>query len=241
MLHRSRAIVLYLFSYNDKYSLAHIYTEAFGLVVYMVSKSRSKRTKVPRSLFYSLSILDLEVEHVNRRDVHKIKEARSLLPSLEILENPYKNAMSMFLSEFLGKVLKDVQSNKYLFLYLYHSIQVLDSAQEGLANFHLVFMLRLSHFLGFEPDVSTYRAGYFFDLKDGIFVSDKPLHPSFIDPKSSEVFLLLLRMNYDNMHLYHFSRLERVQIIDQVLLYYRLHLTDFSALKSLSVLQDVFA
>lgn len=240
MLHKTRGIVLHCFNYSDTYSIAQIYTEEFGRVSYLTAKSKGKKAKVPRSLFHALSVLDMEVEHMNLRDIHKLKEARSHFACYNVLMHPYKSAISIFLSEFISKITKDIQPNKTMFDFIYQSICILDLAEKGIANFHLVFMIRLTQFLGFYPDASDYVEGMYFDMQNGIFVKYKPLHPHFLQQADSHVFVLLLRMTYENMHTFAFSRHDRTNIIKKVLDYYRLHLSDFPDLKSLEVLHDVF-
>ena len=50
---------------------------------------------------------------------------------------------------------------------------------------------------------------------------------------------LLMRMNYETMHLFTMSRLERNRCLVIMNDYYRLHLPDFPVLKSLDVLKEL--
>ena len=50
----------------------------------------------------------------------------------------------------------------------------------------------------------------------------------------------LMRMNYETMHLFGMSRAERARCLTIMNDYYRLHLPDFPALKSLEVLKELF-
>ena len=240
MLHKTRGIVLYNFAYNDKYAITQIYTEEFGKVSYLTAKSKGKRTRVPKSLFHALSVLDLEVEHKNLRDIQRIKEAKINLSLRSVLCDFMKSTIAIFLAEFISHISKDKQANKTLFNFIYQSILVFDLAENGVANFHLVFMIRLSIFLGFYPNTEGYMPGMFFDMQHGEFVRTRPFHPHFLNPDDSRVFLLLLRMNYENMHTFSFSGKQRADIINRILEYYKLHLSDFPEIKSLEVFQGFF-
>lgn len=57
--------------------------------------------------------------------------------------------MALFLSEFLYRAIREEAENRPLFAYLQHSIIWLDECGDGFANFHLVFLMRLSRFLDF--------------------------------------------------------------------------------------------
>ncbi|GHT77819.1 DNA repair protein RecO [Bacteroidia bacterium] len=240
MLQKTRAIVLYNMNYSDAYSIVHVYTEEFGVASYLTARAKSRKTKVPKSLFHALAVIDLEVEHQNLREINRIKEAKAHIPLISLLCNPVKSAISIFLAEFISKVVREIQPNKFLFDYIFQSLQVLDLTEKSFANFHLVFMIRMSQFLGFYPDATNYEKGMFFDLQNGIFIACKPNHPHFLHPGEALVFYYLLRMDYENMSNFKFSRHERKEIIERILEYYRLHLSTLPEIKSLEILHEVF-
>ena len=210
MFCKTRGIVLHSIPYKDTSAIIYMYTEAFGRASYIVSRRRSKKSPLAKSLFIPLSVLDLEVEHLNKREIHRIKEARVCLPLQEILCDPVKNVLALFLTD------------------------------KGIANFHLVFLLQLLHYLGIFPNTEERRTGTYFDMLNSIFTSEQPNHSHFLGKEDTEVFIRLLKMSYENMSLYAFSRQERVRIIRKILEYYHLHLPDFAEIKSLAVLQSLF-
>jgi len=241
MLHKTRGIVLHSLPYNDRYAITLIYTEEFGRVPYLTSLLKSRKTNVPRSLFHALSILDLEVEHKNLREIQRIKEIKIHIPLTALLIDPVKSALGIFIAELISKVIREEQTNRLLFDFLLQSVQILELTNDSPANFHLVFMIRLSSLLGFQPDATCYKKGMFFDMRNGVFTGNKPLHINYLPPDESEIFHNLLRMTYENMTAFKFSGRERQAIIHRILDYYRLHLSDFPEIKSLEVLHDVFS
>ena len=240
MLHKTRGVVLYNRPYSDAYSIALIYTEEFGPVSYLVSRSKGKKTPVAKSLFHPLAVLDLETDHHNLREIQRIKEAKSHLSLSNLMFDPIKSSMGFFLAEFLSKILKEVHPNPQLFNYLADSIRILDLSRENYANFHLSFMINLTQFVGFHPDAGSYSPGAFFDMQNGVFVRSKPFSPHFLNPDESLIFHRLLRMNYHTMKVFRLSGRERRLIIDRILEYYRIHLINFSEIKSLDILHEVF-
>lgn len=239
MLHKTKGLVLNTINYNDKYILAHIFTEDFGRVTYMVTKTRSRNTKVPKSFFAPMSLLDMEVDHQPSREIQRIREVQSLLQLYSVSGDMKKTSMAFFLSEFLARVLKDVNDSKLLFGFLYQSIHILEMTDKSIANFHLVFMLKLSRFLGFYPNLEEYTEGQFFDMMNGEFVSVQPTK-HYTNRQESFALARLGRITYENMHKFGFSQQERINIINRMLEYYRLHLYDFPQLKSLDVLHELF-
>lgn len=240
MQHKTRGIVLHNSAYSDIYSITLIYTEEFGMTSYLRAKPKSRKTRTPQSLFHALSVLDLDVEHRNLRDIQRIKEAKVHIPLVSLLIDPVKSAICIFLAELIGKTVRETQPNKSLFDFLLQSVQVLELTDKSCANFHLVFMVILSRFLGFYPDDSDYKEGTFFDMQNGVFVNSQPLHPRFLNPGDSRFFYNLLRIKYENMTAFKLTGIERKAIITAILEYYRLHLTHFPGIKSLEVLHEVF-
>ena len=83
--------------------------------------------------------------------------------------------------------------------------------------------------------------GDYFDLLNACFTSTRPqLHSSYINPEEAGRLRQLMRMNYETMHLFGMSRAERTRCLTIMNYYYRLHLPDFPALKSLDVLKELF-
>jgi DNA repair protein RecO (recombination protein O) len=239
MLHKTKGLVLNTINYNDKYILVHIFTEDFGRVTYMVTKTKSRNTKVPRAFFTPLALLDLEVDHQSSREIQRIREAQSMLQLHSISSDMKKTSMVFFLSEFLSKVLKDINESKLLFDFLYQSVYILEMTDKSIANFHLVFMLKLSKFLGFYPNLEEYSEGQYFDMMNGEFVFAQPFR-HYINKQESFALARLRRITYENMYKFGFSQQERINIINRMLEYYRLHLYDFPQLKSLEVLHELF-
>lgn len=239
MLHKTRGLVINTINYNDKYILAHIFTENFGKVTYMVAKTKSRSSKVPKSFFTPLALLDMEVDHQLSREIQRIREVGWLLQTYSISSDMKKTCMVFFISEFLSRVLKEVNESKLLFDFLYQSVQILEMTDKSVANFHLAFMLKLSRFLGFYPNLEEYSKGQYFDMMNGEFVYMQPFK-HYVNQQESFALARLGRISYENMHKFEFSRQERINIINRMLEYYRLHLSDFPQLKSLDILHELF-
>ena len=218
-----------------------MYTKDFGRVTYIAPNTHGRKSKVSRALLQPLSILDMEVEHLNNRDLHRIKEAKCGFTVTQLHYHPVKNAIALFLSEVLYRVIQEKEPNLPMFDYLCRSIKWLDIADDGIANFHLSFLLQLSHYLGIRPNGESFKLGFFFDLINSVFSESLPEHNSYLNREDTVVFERLLKINYENMALYTFTGQERTAIIRYIIKYYRLHTSDFPEIKSLAVMQSLFS
>ncbi|MFA6873359.1 MAG: DNA repair protein RecO [Bacteroidaceae bacterium] len=241
MLQKTRGVVLHTLKYNDNSIIAIVYTEIAGRVSFLVSVPRSRKALIKSVLFQPLSLVELEADFRARTELYKVKDAKPLYPFVSIPYDSYKLSISLFLSEFLYRSLREETENEALFAYLLNSIIWLDTCCKSYANFHLVFLMRLSRFLGFYPNLKDYHVGDYFDLQNACFTSSCPqLHPYFIFPEEASRIMELMRMNYETMHLFTMTRADRMRCLVIMNEYYRLHLPDFPVLKSLEVLKELF-
>jgi DNA repair protein RecO (recombination protein O) len=185
-------------------------------------------------------MLELEADFRPNASVYRIKEAKAIQPFKSLPYHPFKSAMAMFLAEFLYRALREEQPNEPLFAYLQHSILWLDECEENFSNFHLVFLMRLPRFLGLYPNLELYTEGCYFDMLNACFTPSVPREGLFLKPDEASRIRILLRMNYDTMHLFAMSRGERNRCLTIINDYYRLHIPDFPILKSLDVLRELF-
>lgn len=205
----------------------------------MVYGVHKKKSAIRSSFFQPLSLVEMEVHHAPGKDLHRIREIKMDCVFESIPYNPIKNALALFLSEILFRTLKQDDVDDALYLFLDNSIQQLDQCQEGLANFHLVFMAKLTRYLGFEPndDGGEFR---YFDLLNGVFLYERPIHNHYALPELTSSLYKILRVDYSTMGSAGMSREARLGVLEMLIEYYRLHLPDFHGVQSIDVLHSLF-
>lgn len=239
MLTKTEAIVLHALKYGERQMIVDMFTREHGRLSFIVSLPRSERSKLKKQYLQPLTLLQIEADIRPQAQLQKLRDVGLLQPLPSLLSHAEKLSVGLFISEFLYHALKGEQRNELLFDYVRGSLEWLDGTQGPVANFHLVFLMRLSRFLGFYPNLED--EGDYFDLRGAVFTAQPPLHRDFLLPQESTHIRLLMRMDYSTMHLFRLSRLERARILEILLLYYRLHLPAFPELRSLSVLKDLYA
>ena len=242
MLQKMVGVVLHTLKYNDTSSIVDIYTREMGRASFLVKLKRSKKSGASSLLFQPLAMVEFEADLRTTKNLHPIKEAKSWYPFSSLPYHPFKSAIAMFLAEFLYRALREQEPDEALFAYLHHSIRWLDTCEDkSFANFHLVFLMRLSRFLGLYPNVEDYQVNAYFDMVNACFTIRVPDSGLYLQPSEAAAIVNLLRMNYDNMHLFAMNRVERNRCLTLINDYYRLHLSDFPVLKSIDVLKELFS
>ena len=208
---------------------------------FIVNIPKTSHGRLKKQLFQPLSIIDVECDLRPHVQLHKLRDARMLYPYGTIPVDPVKLAVALFLAEFLYHALRgERQADQPLFDYMTNSFRWLDTATTGIANFHLVFLIHLSRFLGIGLSREGLGEAPYFDLREGTFCDVPPMHTDFLQPQEAARISTLLRMDFATMHLFRFTRAERNRCLEVMLTYYRLHVPDFPELKSLPVLQQLF-
>ena len=232
--------MLHSLKYGETRLIVDMFTRSYGRLSFIVSLPKSAKGKMKKQFFQPLTLLEIETDVRPRLQLQKLSDARLLHPFSTIPFDQHKLSIALFIAEFLYYALRSEQQNALLFDYVTDSIQWLDGQDSRFANFHLVFLMRLSRFLGFYPNLDDYAAGDYFDLRESVFLSAPPVHRDFLYPQEAEKVQLMMRMDFATMHLFQMSHTERNRLLEVALSYYRLHIPDFPELKSLSVLQELY-
>ena len=240
MLTKTTAIVLHNIKYGDSKMIVDMFTRAHGRMSFVVSIPKSSKSKLRKQFFQPLSMLSLEYDYRPKVQLQKIRNVALVHPYSSLPFDIDKLTVGMFISEFLYHSLYGEQANEPMFDYIYDSLQWFDGSPSPTANFHLVFMMRLSLFLGFYPNLDDYASGCVFDLRSGSFSSVAPLHSDYLLPDEASQMSLMMRMNYSTMHLFKFTRAQRNRLLDVIVQYYRLHIPGFPEMKSLDVLRNIY-
>ena len=240
MLTKTQAIVLHAFKYGESRLIVDVFTRQAGRLSFIVTMPKSPRGRMKKQFFQPLTLLDMEFDLRPKMQLQKMGNVQLVYAYSSVPFEPSKLSISLFVAEFLYHALKGEQQNEPLFDYVRFSMEWLDGCQASVANFHLVFLMRLSRFLGFYPNLEGWKEGYYFDLRAGVFCQEVPLHRDFLQPEDARRMEVLMRMDYPTMHLFRMSHLDRQRLLDTAINYYRLHLPDFPELKSLAVLQEIY-
>ncbi len=239
MLIKTQAIILNTLKHSDKTTIVNSYSLHFGRISFAVFGTHGKKSSVRSAYLQPLSIVELDVMYVPGRDIQRIKDLKMNFIFSSIPFDPIKSAITLFIAEMLLKVLHQPVQDEPLFNFMKDSIIYLDSEFQNFADFHLIFLLKLTQFVGFYPYCDSTEIKYF-DLMNGVFELQKPSHTHYLSDDYAKLFFNLLNSDYKNADRLTIGRNNRKIILNAILDYYRLHVPDFHGLKSLAVFQSLF-
>ena len=187
MLTKTRGIIFRTVKYSESSLICDIYTEELGLRSYIISGVRSKKPKVSASLLQLMSLVDLVVYDKEGKDLNRTKEVKPAYVYHSIPFEILRSSVGLFMVELARKTIKEAESNKPLFNFLFDSFLYLDSMNQGVANFHIYFTVQLTKYLGFMPGGDFKESTMFFDLEEGLFSDYRPRHQHFMDEKLTQL------------------------------------------------------
>ncbi|TVR43292.1 MAG: DNA repair protein RecO [Bacteroidia bacterium] len=240
MIRNTEGIVLHTLKYGESSLIARIYTRDMGMQSYLVRGVRKSKSRNRQMLFQPLTLVNLVAYHKDNKDgLQNIKDI-SLRHAYRLIPfDIHRTSLAIFLAEVLSHALKSQEYNYALFDFLNTSLLDLDHQQEKLSFFHLLFLLRLSRFLGFHPRNNRNAVNLFFNLQEGVYQPVFENEQTCLDASLSESFYLLVEA--DTADLPHIQKDHRKMLLKKLIDYYRLHLSGMPEIKSLAVLETVFA
>ncbi len=235
----TKAIVISTIKYGDTSLITKLFTRESGLKSYLIrGVLKAKKGKLKAAYFQPITQLSIIATHLEKRSLHTIKEAQVINVYNTIHTSVVKQSLVLFLSEVMSSVIQEEEANIFLYEYLEKSFTWLDS-HDQISNFHLLFLLNLSKFLGCYPDTSKSDL-LGFHLQEGLFTNH--LNEKEV-VKGNELvqFKKLLGTTFDTIDTINFSKGERQKVLQVLIRYFELHLGGFKKPKSLAVLEAVFS
>lgn len=231
-------LVIGLVRHNERSNIATLYTRQEGRVVCVVPAPKA-RSRLPRLMLLSRVSADVRWRSTAElQQLHSYTVARTWP---RIYSSPIKTTLVMFLSEFLGKALRESAPDDGMWRFINSSLEILEVADSWTtANFHIVFLALIADFLGISPDVSDYSPGKWFDLRSVRFTSVKPPHADIFTPDEARLIPVLIRLTYANARILRITGEERSAMVNAILRYFGIHLPGVDSLKSPSVLAEYF-
>lgn len=247
MLLSTPSFVLHTTKYSETSVIAKVFTRQLGVRSYILKGVRSANGRVKQNLLQPLSYLDMTVYNNPKKQLQYVKEIRPMKQWATIPSDFIKSSLIFFVAEALYKSLREEEPLPDVFDFVVEMLESVDEDSITLPDFPLLFLLRFSTFLGISPLNNFSRQEPLFNLKEGRYLAP----PSFYSLKmGADVDYFLDETSSMYLHYYLDSVFSdapcpllglevRTKLINILLEYYRIHLTDFRNFKSHEILHTV--
>ncbi len=235
MIQTTKAFILSYLKYGDSSLIVKCYTEEYGFKTFILKNSFSKKQKKSHFLF-TLNEVELSFYPKKNTSLELIKDIYQGYIFKTLHTDVFKSSILTFIAEMVNQTLKN-EETKDLILYNFmrDNLICLDNREKCFADFHLYFLLEFSRHIGFYPLNSNSEYPYF-NLKEGIFSIKST---SISKGENASLWKILLEYDFKNSGNC-FNSLQRSQMLEEIISYYEMHLTNFKKPLSLDILKLVF-
>lgn len=233
--YKTRGVVLHTLKYGERQMIIHIFTAEYGRLSYITKLSQRNN---PRGLFQPLFVLEFDAWS-GRGELHHIDQPLQAVPLAELLFDIVKSTIALFLSELLYRLIQEGEPDESLYQFVEHSIVALDGMQEGVANFHLWFLVRLTEYMGYAPR-DNYTEGSALDYRNGHYTPTPPAHTLVMLPPEAALFHRLRHCDCDALGDVALSREQRVTMLERLTDLYGYHTDAIYGVNSLRILSEIF-
>ena len=235
----SKAFVIRSIKNGETSLIVSCYLEDIGYKTFIVKGVYgSKKCKFSKAHFFPLNIINLNYSYTEGKNLGFIKEVKTekLYKSLHL--DIQKSSVIIFLSEILNSIFKEeTLVNKDLFNFLLNSLSWYDQVK-SCNNFHLKFLIELSRFIGFYPNINNENDS-FFNLESGSTSATQSIGTN-IRGNDLTLFKEFLGTEFEDLNSMNTKNESRTRILNYIIDYYSLHLQMFKTPKSINVFGEIF-
>lgn len=232
---KTKAVCLNYTNYTNSAIIAKLYTQEIGKLSVIIKGIRNQKSKYKISYLYPFSILNVDLAKGSKGDIYNTKDLNLDYIPINNYTDIRKSSIIFFLSEFINKITKDEQQDYDLFSFLSNSIRILDLMEEGVANFHHIFLAHLTKFTGIFPANANNNSFTHLNISAGAFDNNISTE------KSDFLVKKIFNNSFDTAGELSFSNTERNKALDKIINYYNYYYEGVKDLNSLKILTDIFS
>lgn len=242
MKEKLTCIVLSVIRHSDRADIVTLYSREKGRVSLVSRVGSSKAARMRRSMLTPPAILNVEADFDASQSLGRLGIVSPVYTFRDLRLNPIKSCISIFISEFLGKLLRDTPPDFALFDFVLQSLIDIENIRSSeSANSHIALLIGLLSYCGIAPDLSGMGTNSWFDMREGHFSVLAPAHTDIIPPHESEYIGIFMRMTPRNSGKFKMNGKTRRHILELLLRYYAIHLPGTGNLRSKDVLFTIFS
>lgn len=231
------ALVLHTTQYAETSVIAKMFTRQLGVRSYILKGVRKCGSRTKQNLLQPLSHLDLVVYNNPKTSLNYLKEiaphSSASHQSDDFEVEAIRNALRFFMTELLYKTLREEEPMPELFDYVVESCRF---EEPGLSHQPIRFLLTVAHHMGIAPLDNYSTREPLFDMLAGRYCQHGE---NTLDATASTLLHYYLQSVHTDAS-YPLSTLrQRTELINRLLEYFQLHLSEFHGFTSHEILHTV--
>lgn len=231
--------MLQLIPHKDHSAVVKLYTSHSGLISCWINSVHGKSSGIRAASLQPFTNINAVIDERETRRMPTLKEMQLSFFPTHISNTVEKSAIAIFIAELFLHTIKEPSPDEELYNFIKQSIIILNATADKCANFHVVFMLKLSKYLGILPKNSFSQKTPYLNLEEGTYQAQTPLNKVFLYPGESEYVSKLSALTMESFASIQVPAILRRNILHGLLKYFEIH-AGTTPLKSHLVLEEVF-
>jgi len=233
VLVQTKGVFLRSYKMSNSSNVGHFLTLSHGIVP-LILRMGNKGKKRLENRFFPLEIVDLSFRKKEQQNIANPQEINRLIGQYNLRMDVIKMNIAQFFAELVFRAFKNQNETQEVFGFIEEKIVEIEVSDNFTRADVFSFVIQLTNYLGCYPNVSN---GAYFDLMEGSCTNHIPSHPYYLSKEETE----LLRYGIINSDFSTMSKAQYDHLMSQMLVFYKLHVSEFGDLKSYEVLKEVFA
>lgn len=239
---KDNAVILKYIKYSDTAIILHAFTRMGGKQSFMAYGLGSRKKNL-LAYFQPLYLHEIEYDHKSRKEIQVLNNYRLSPPLHNLSADIRKSTIAVFLADVLHHVLKHDDIDEDLFDFVWSAVNFLENINTGHGHFHLLFLIKLSRFLGYHFDFNRQIKSslQWFDMRRNQMVEVRPSYDEWLSIDELEKISLITQTPFSDFNSINLSIHERNQLLKLMVNVFENYTLNFNSLKSYEVLKDVFS
>ena len=222
--------------YTSSSAILKVFTRDFGMASYIIRGLGKKGRK--SAIAQPLTRISFTTRENQKPSVNTMSNAE-LVNLSNLNTDPVKGTISIFLAETLSRIIGEESADIELFDFLDTSLDYFEHSNSYL-NFHLILLIKMSRLLGFGLSNNRSEHYRFFDLENGNFVRNQNSGLHVLNEQRSKAMFMLIEADDYGAEIKLGNQSRRV-LLEDIVLFYTLHMEGLGQIKSLAILQEIFS
>ena len=237
MLKSVEGIVVRSVKYGETSLILDLLTPEDGISSFIVSSIRKKGKRGKSSLTQILNIVKVEAYVKDNGKLSRIKEISLSYVYKSIPFDVVKSSVATFIVEICRNTVKASDDYHGIYHYVIKGLIHLDNQEVSNPNFHIIFLLGLLKYVGFDITNNYDEQQNHFNIREGHFCRYVGDHRYLLNAQTSHHLSHYLKdPGYAKI-----NRVERKDVLKGIVTYYQYHIDGFGQLNSLAILETLFS
>ncbi|MDE6009605.1 MAG: DNA repair protein RecO C-terminal domain-containing protein [Muribaculaceae bacterium] len=239
MIEKISGIVLDVTRHSDRHNVVTLFTRSRGRISFLSGAGGGRAGRLRNSRLQLLSVIETDINFRQNAELQKLGAFSLSYIWSGIYFHPVKSMITLFISDFLNRLLRASMSDPALYDYIVNSLRLFDGMEQGAFDFHIAFLASLLPFMGIQPDSSDWHPGSYFDMRNGTFTDHRPPHVDFLQGDEARVAAQMSDIDFANISALSLDHASRRTLLDTLMRYYSIHYPGISSLPSLDILRQL--